>query len=211
MSRFGDTLRCVNARRYVLKARAEKQGETRRRIIAAATELCTTHGPLAMAISEVAARAGVGRVTLYRHFPAINDLRRAAARELLREHPLPDMSRSEELGDPIQMARRILLDLYAHYAEVAPAARLVLRDAEIDPTVLVLDPKAMFAPLESSLLRAFPSRVRSRAPLRAAVRHAMDFRTWDSIRRGSGLTDAATATLMTSLIAAAANLPSNRR
>jgi hypothetical protein len=102
---------------------------------------------------------------------------------------------------------RALRDLYAHYAEVAPAARLVLRDAEIDPAVLVLDPRAMLAPLESSLLRSFPARVRSRPALRAAVRHALDFRTWDSLRRGSRLSEAAAAALMTSLIAAAANLP----
>src|SRR5438132_9237812 len=123
----------MNARRYQLRARAERQGETRRRIVAAATELCAEQGPLAMAMSEVAVRAGVGRVTLYRHFPAINDLRRAAALELLRAHPLPDPARWAEAGDPIRLCGRALRALYAHYAEVAPAARLVLRDAEIDP------------------------------------------------------------------------------
>lgn len=56
-------------RPYTLKRRAERQDETRRRIVEAAIELHQTIGPAATTVSEIAQRAGVGRVTVYRHFP----------------------------------------------------------------------------------------------------------------------------------------------
>ena len=57
------------SRPYKLKRRAERQDETRQRIIEATIELHQTIGPAATTITEIAERAGVGRVTVYRHFP----------------------------------------------------------------------------------------------------------------------------------------------
>ena len=57
------------ARKYQLKQRAQRQEETRQRIIDAAVELHTTMGLAQATISAVAERAGVERLTLYRHFP----------------------------------------------------------------------------------------------------------------------------------------------
>src|SRR5207244_13445686 len=56
-------------RSYQLKRRAERQGQTRQRIIEAAIELHQTIGPAATTVSEIAERAEVGRVTVYRHLP----------------------------------------------------------------------------------------------------------------------------------------------
>src|SRR5213596_2204294 len=56
-------------RRYQLKRRAEQQEETRSRIVEAAVELHQTIGPAATTFSDIAERARVGRVTVYRHFP----------------------------------------------------------------------------------------------------------------------------------------------
>jgi AcrR family transcriptional regulator len=57
------------ARKYELKRRAERQEETRRRIVEAAIELHRTKGPARTTLSDIARLAGVQRHTLYRHFP----------------------------------------------------------------------------------------------------------------------------------------------
>src|SRR5438876_12333399 len=66
--------RCVTIggmanRRYELKRRAEQQHETRCRIVDATIELHETIGPAATTFSDIAERAGGGRVTVYRPFP----------------------------------------------------------------------------------------------------------------------------------------------
>ncbi|MBA3358820.1 MAG: helix-turn-helix transcriptional regulator [Thermoleophilaceae bacterium] len=61
-------------RPYELKRRAELQEETRRRIVEAAIELHQTIGPAATTFTDIAARAGVGRVTVYRHFADEDEL-----------------------------------------------------------------------------------------------------------------------------------------
>jgi AcrR family transcriptional regulator len=56
-------------RTYTLKRRAEKQAETRQRIVEATVDLHSTVGPAATTLSMIAERAGVQRHTLYAHFP----------------------------------------------------------------------------------------------------------------------------------------------
>src|SRR5438093_198066 len=66
-----DTSVCNNfrvARKYEQRRRAEKQAETRRRIVEAAIELHGKKGPGRTTMSDVARLAGVERRTLYRHF-----------------------------------------------------------------------------------------------------------------------------------------------
>ena len=82
-------------RPYELKRRAERQEETRRRIVEAAIELHQTVGPAATTISEIADRAGVGRVTVYRHFPDELTLARACSGRYFERHPAPDPDRPE--------------------------------------------------------------------------------------------------------------------
>jgi len=71
--------RDLMAREYKLKRRAESQDETRQRIVEATIALHQTVGPAATTISDIAERAGVGRVTVYRHFPDEPTLSPAAA------------------------------------------------------------------------------------------------------------------------------------
>ena len=80
-------------RSYQLKRRAERQDETRQRIIEATIELHQTVGPAATTVTDIAQRAGVGRVTVYRHFPDERlgarynggDLKRALEKSLEKE------------------------------------------------------------------------------------------------------------------------------
>ena len=55
-------------RKYELRKRAERQAETRERIVRAAIDLHSTLGPAATSIAAVAREAGVQRHTVYAHF-----------------------------------------------------------------------------------------------------------------------------------------------
>ena len=56
-------------RAYKQGKRAEAAGETRRRIVDATIDLHRTLGPSRTTVAEIARKAGVGRVTVYKHFP----------------------------------------------------------------------------------------------------------------------------------------------
>ena len=56
-------------RKYELKERAESQQRTRQRIAKAAAELHEQVGPAETTVAEIARRAGVSRLTVYKHFP----------------------------------------------------------------------------------------------------------------------------------------------
>ena len=57
------------SRKYELKRRAERQADTRRRIVEATVALHTSVVPARTTISAIAERAGVERHTVYAHFP----------------------------------------------------------------------------------------------------------------------------------------------
>ena len=86
-------------RRYTLKDRARSQDETHRRIVEAAVALHEELGPRATTISAIAERAGVQRLTVYRHLPDDTALFRACTSHWREAHPLPrDWAEVEESG-----------------------------------------------------------------------------------------------------------------
>ena len=76
-------------RRYTLKDRARSQEDTRRRIVEAAVALHEELGPRATSIAAIAERAGVQRLTVYRHLPDEEALFRACTSHWRAAHPLP--------------------------------------------------------------------------------------------------------------------------
>jgi AcrR family transcriptional regulator len=117
-------------RNYTLRRRAEKQTETRRRIVDAAVELHGTVGPAATTFSMVAERAGVQRHTLYAHFPDERSLLLACSGSTMERDPLPDADPWRVIGDRSVRLRAGLDALYGWYARNAELAGCVLRDAE---------------------------------------------------------------------------------
>src|SRR5574340_1172177 len=94
-------------RAYQLKRRAERQDETRRRIAEATAALHAEIGPAATTISAIAARAGVERLTVYRHFPDEGELFRACQQSFLAAHPYPDMGAWGAIPDPDRKSTRL--------------------------------------------------------------------------------------------------------
>jgi len=62
-------MRLVPRARYRIRRRAEQVDQTRQRIVETTAELHGSVGPAATTIAAIADRAGVTRLTVYRHFP----------------------------------------------------------------------------------------------------------------------------------------------
>jgi len=142
-------------------------------------------GPLATTMGQIAKRAGVERVTLYRHFGDERSLQRAAAQYCFARFPPPRPDGLAKLTDPFERATKALDELYAHWELMAPLVRPILRDADVAPERISLQTRDRYVEaLRAAALGAFPARARRRPQLREAIRHAFDFRTWDSLERG---------------------------
>src|SRR5438045_6485085 len=120
---------------YTLKRRAERQDETRQRIVEAAIELHQTIGPTATTISEIAERAGVGRVTVYRHFPDELTLAGACSGLYFERNPPPEPSEWKEIADPTERLRTALGEVYAYHRATEPMMTHALADARDHPVL----------------------------------------------------------------------------
>jgi AcrR family transcriptional regulator len=180
----------VEKRRYEMKKRAERQRETRRRIVEATIELHRSQGPARTTISEIAQRAGVNRLTVYNHFPNITDLLRACSRSWTERHPAPDPTLWAQIDDPQERLRTALTELYGFYARTEPMRANVLRDAETMPELAALLEGSVVPYLEALrdlLAEGWEARGSGRKRLLATLKLAIDFHTWRSLERGSGL------------------------
>jgi AcrR family transcriptional regulator len=118
-------------RTYTLERRAERQADTRRRIVEAAVDLHSTVGPALTTFSKLAERAGVQRHTLYAHFPDELSLNLACSSLAMEERdPLPNAETWRMIEDRRVRLRAGLTALYGWYQRNAALAACVLRDVE---------------------------------------------------------------------------------
>lgn len=186
-------------RPYRLKARAERQEETRRRIAAAMASLHEEVGPARTTIAEVARRAGVQRPTVYNNFPSERGLFEACQTHFLTEHPPPDPSAALSVEDPAERLRGVLAANYGWYRTTESMAANVQRDRRLLPELDALLRETSDRRLDGladELSRAFGRDGRTGVRNRALIRLALDFFTWQRLAR-EGLSDADAADLMT--------------
>ena len=181
-------------RSYQLKRRAERQDETRQRIIEATIELHQTIGPAQTTISEIAERARVGRVTVYRHFPDEPTLSRACSGQYFERHPFPDPGRWQKIADPVERLRTGLRETYAFHRTTAAMISHALADARDHP---VMAPYHAHWQRAAGILSA-PWRLRGsrRTMLQAAIALALSFDTWRTLTQEQGLSDDQAIALM---------------
>ena len=199
----------IEKRRYELRARAERQRETRRRIAAATAELHEDVGPARTTVAEIARRAGVQRLTVYKNFPDEYDLFAACQRHFLAENPPPDPSAAFAMADPGERLEAVLRALYRWYRRTERMSTNVRRDREIVPALdsLMADTTdARAAELADALADGFSEGGRPRRPVRAAVALALDFWTWRRLAK-EGLSHGAAARLMTKAVRTAVEEP----
>jgi AcrR family transcriptional regulator len=194
-------------RAYHLKARAEQQEATRRRIVEATAALHDEVGPARTTVVEIARRAGVQRLTVYNNFPDERALFEACGAHWMSQHPLPDMSAAFAEDDPAERVRLILTGLYGWYRgtersnEHMQRDRLVLRALD---AVMRIRMDQQMAALADALASGFQP-ARDPAAVRAMAALALDFWTWRRLSR-EGMTDAAAARVMVDSVRAAAGL-----
>jgi AcrR family transcriptional regulator len=188
-------------RKYELKQRALSQAETRQRIVDATVALHRELGPARTTISAIAERAGVQRLTVYRHFPDDRALFGACSSQWRSEHPVPDPSEWARLEDPAERLQVGLAEIYAWFAATEEMTANVLRDLPESPALQeVAAPFLQYwQDVRRVLDQGWEARGERAVRLRAVIAHATDFATWRSLVRTQGLSDAVTAELMVRL------------
>ena len=180
------------SRTYELKRRAERQEQTRDRIVEAAIELHTTLGPSRTTVTAIAERAGVTRPTVYAHFPDDRSLFEACSGHVRTTVPPPDPAAWRSIPDP---GKRL-----------EPLLENVQRDAAVMPIVAEMNAYRVryLEEVRDVLVDAWAARGGARARLGRATGHALEFRTWHSLVRSQGCRPAEAVQLMVAFVAAVA-------
>jgi AcrR family transcriptional regulator len=188
-------------RKYELKQRALSQAETRQRIVDATVDLHRELGPLRTTISAIAERAGVQRLTVYRHFPDDRALFGACSSQWRAAHPMPDPSAWAAIEDPGERLGAALGEIYAWFASTEEMTANVLRDIPESPVLqeLTAPLRQYWQAVEDVLVRGWEARGARAERLRAVIGHAIEFGTWRSFTRIHGLEDGDVAELMVRL------------
>jgi AcrR family transcriptional regulator len=191
-------------RTYTKKRRAEQESETRQRIVEAVYALHGEIGPARTTIKAIAERAGVERLTVYRHFADEGEIFAACGAHFEAVIPPPDPAAWAGVADPQARLRAALIAFYDYYRRAEPNLAKARRDAAELPALA-----AVLAPFDR-LVDAVREDLRNRwagegggARLAAAIGHALRLDTWRSLAYGEGLDDAGAAELMVDLARAA--------
>ena len=178
-------------RKYDMKRRAKRQEETRRRIVEATVEMHESVGMARTTISAIAEKAGVQRLTVYRHFPDERALFTACRGHWLAANPPPDPASWSQVLDPEERLRKALAEVYAYHRRTEPMIANLVRDAQVMPLVLEIAQPYLqhWERMRYVLATGWGGADERLALLLAALGHALDFQTWRSLVRQQGLGD----------------------
>lgn len=195
----------MEKRPYRLKKRAESRDATRARIVEALMQLHEEVGPRNTTISAVAERAGVQRLTVYRHFPDEAELLNACTSRWLELNPPPDPQAWAGVADPVERCRAALTALYEYFHATERMWSVSHRDeSEVEALKGPMNAfRAYLAQITSGLLEPFRPPASVRKALSVTLAHLVGFPTWASLRDG-GLDPAEAADLGCAWVAAAA-------
>ena len=192
-------------RKYELRQRAESRDATRARIVSATVDLHDSVGPAQTTISAIAERAGVQRLTVYRHFPDERSLFEACSAHWAAQNPVPDPSSWAAVADPDERLRVALGEIYVFFRRTEGMTGNLLRDLPGSPVLReVAEPYLEYwRGVRDVLAQGSKARGRKRKLLRAVIGHAIEFDTWRSLTQREGLDDAEAADAMVLLTRAA--------
>jgi AcrR family transcriptional regulator len=164
--------------------RASRAAQTRRRIIDATLELHGEQGIAATSWDDIAARAGVGVGTVYRHFPSVDELIPACGEITRQRIALPDPRGVRALFDgvdaPADRIARLVRESFAIYERGAPQLRAIRNEPDVHPNVAEAaeEVEASLAALIDAAVGQFEMEPSDRAVVRAMI----DLNTWDALR-----------------------------
>jgi len=174
----------MKKRKYTKTLRAEQQDETREKIVEATVALHEQLGPAKTSIKAIAEKAGVQRLTVYRHFPDDASLFQACSSHYLGQHPPPNLADWAGTRDARERSRAALLALYRYYRSTEKMWSVAYRDFD--------QVKAMQAPMEQfqayldlvrdDLLASWNVKPDIKKSLAITLRHSLRFTTWASLK-----------------------------
>jgi AcrR family transcriptional regulator len=183
-----------------MRRRAEQVDQTRQRIVEATVDLHGSVGPAATTIAAIADRAGVTRLTVYRHFPDEAALFSACSAHWNSRQQLPDPGAWSQIGDPANRLRAGLADLYRFFRDGAGMLTHIYRDFAALPEThqrALGDGDTYFRDV---LTAPFGGTEDEHRRLRAVIGHATSFWTWRSLCLDQGLSDAEAVDVMTGMV-----------
>ena len=189
-------------RRYELKRRASRQNETRQRIVDATVHLHETVGSAKTTISAIAEKAGVERLTVYRHFPDEKALFTACTSHYLALNPPPDPTEWERISQAERRLRTALTAIYAFHRRTEPMFTRAARDLEEMPVLReVMAPFfAYWERVHEILCAPWKISDRQRIRVRAFIGLAISFQTWRSLIREQKLKEAEAVDIVVKVI-----------
>lgn len=165
--------------------------------------LHTTVGPSNASMSAVAEEAGVTRLTLYRHFPSMDELFGACMGHWRSLHPIPDPLAWTQIDEFEPRVRRALSEQYRWYEANSEDLYPIYRDAAHTPASNRAARRASNDRMVEALLAGSSARGADRRRLRAALAHVVGFWTWRSLSVDGGLSAREAVDLATRFVMAA--------
>lgn len=159
-------------------ARAESEAETRERIVDAMIALHQELGPARTSVSAIAERAGVQRLTVYRHFSGEDEMFTACSTKWFTQNTPPDPAVCET-------ARDLLVALYRYYRTSGAMLDRVLADRPLLPG-MDKHIAPYFEYLEAVIARLERTCGGRSAQRTATIRHAVQLSTWQSLTAITG-------------------------
>lgn len=191
-------------RRYQLKARAERQRQTRERIVEATEALHREVGPARTTIADIARRAGVQRLTVYNTFPTMSELLLACQTRFLHGNPPPALTPPQPGDDALACLRSSLRALYEWFRATQDMEHHVHRDRTLVPELDALMRDTTDAAFDAAA-RGFAQAIDAPPPggahTEALIRLALEFASW-RVLADRGLGDAEVAELLTAAVSA---------
>jgi AcrR family transcriptional regulator len=174
----------MSPRKYDMTRRASAVAQTRRRIIDATRELHTEQGIAATSWDDIAARAGVGVGTVYRHFPSLDELIPACDEISMQivalPHPQDVPSLFDGIDAPAERIERLVREAFAIYERGAPELHAIRNEPDVHPSVAEAGEE-----LEAALAALVDAAVKPSGITpadRAVVRAMIDLGTWRALR-----------------------------
>lgn len=172
----------MKKRKYRKTRRAEQEEQTRDKIVEAAMALHEELGPRATSISAIAERAGVQRLTVYRHFEDDVAIFQACSSRWFELNPPPDPSLWQLLDPAAQRTEEALRNLYTYYSGNARMLSRVYSDEADVPALqeVMGEFRSYLDRIGNDLLKAWQPESQKRKDIKALINHALQFSTWKS-------------------------------
>src|SRR5258708_35077865 len=182
----------MSPRRYAMRNREESFAETNRRIVQAAIGLHAERGVLDTSWQEIAVRAGVSPVTVYRHFRSLNELIPACARTFVDSvAPLCEEDARAAFADLVAPHARLevlIRDDCACYARGREWFHAAMRESDLVPEL-----GAVVSAQQATLANLIRAALEDHDPsqeLVSALQPVIHFPFWPALPQARGAADA---------------------